>query len=82
MLGYIGARKAVSLGFTHHGKYFGIPVWLSEDGEGGLMVSPKWAPMEYVMICFHYVEGVMASLLYPDDEPVFRFMVGREIESD
>jgi hypothetical protein len=81
MLGYMTAKEAVANGFTNHGKYYGIPVWIADDEEG-LMVAAKWAPMEYVMTAAHYVEGFMRSVLFPDDEPAFQFLVGQPIEGD
>ena len=79
MLGYMSAKQAKAQGFTHHGKYFGIPVWIGNPGEE-MMVATKWAPMEYLMTVFHVIEGVMRDLLHPEDEPSFQFLVGAEIE--
>lgn len=79
MLGYMTARDALEQGFTHHGEYFGIPVWLGNPGEG-MMVAAKWAPMEYVMTIAHYVEGFLRSVFFPDQEPVFQFVVCGPIE--
>jgi hypothetical protein len=79
MLGYMTSAEAKSQGFTHHGKYFGIPVWVGNPGEG-MMVATKWAPMECVMTAFHHIEGFSRSMFWPDDEPMFQFLVGPEIE--
>lgn len=77
MLGYMSEKQALKNGFTHHGKYFGIPVWVAPEKE--FMVATKWAPMEYVMAAMHPVEQFMRSVLHPEDEPVFQFMLGRKI---
>lgn len=77
MLGYISAKKAKELGFTHHGKYYGIPLWIAPDSD--FMVATKWAPMELVMTVFHYIEGFMAAVMRPDDEPNFQFLLGPRI---
>jgi hypothetical protein len=81
MLGYMTAKQALASGFTHHGKYFGIPLWVGnpDDPNGGMLVAAKWAPMEYVMTAFHYVEGFMRSVLFPEDEPMFQFLIGQPI---
>lgn len=81
-IGYMTAREAKAQGFTHHGKYFGIPVWIGnpESEDGGMTVATKWAPMEYVMTLAHYVEGFLRSTLYPEDPPQFQFLLGPEIE--
>lgn len=80
MFGYMTKRQALTAGFTHHGKYFGIPCWIAPDKD--FMVATKWAPMEYAMTALHYVEQFMAGILYPDAEPAFQFMLGPEIERD
>lgn len=79
MLGYMTAKEALQNGFTHHGKYFGIPCWIAPEKD--FMVATKWAPMEYVMTAFHHIEGFLQSVFYPDDEPGFNFMLGEEIEN-
>lgn len=80
MLGYMTASEAKSQGFTHHGSYFGIPCWIGNPEQEGMMVATKWAPMEPVMTAFHYIEGFMRSVLFPDDPPCFQFAVGGKIE--
>lgn len=78
MLGYMTARDAKGYGFTHHGAYYGIPLWVAQ--EPVFMAATKWAPLEYLMTLFHYIEGFMRSVLFPDSEPGFMFQVGPEIE--
>lgn len=80
LLGYMTACEALREGFTHHGSYYGIPVWVAEGGPDGLMVATKWAPLEYVMTVFHYIEGLLRSVFDPDDVPTFQFMVGKPID--
>jgi hypothetical protein len=77
MLGYMTAKKALENGFTHHGKYYGIPIWVAPDKD--FMVATKWAPMEYVMTAFHYFEGFLSDMFFPDSEPTFQFLLGPEI---
>lgn len=81
MLGYMTANEAKSLGMTHHGKYFGIPVWIGgvDDHQSGPLVCTKWAPMEYVMSAAHHIEALLRSVMFPDCEPTFQFWVGRPI---
>lgn len=78
MLGYMTAKEAKAVGFTHHGKYFGIPCWIAPDN--GFIVATKWAPMEHVMTVAHYIEGFFRAVFFPHDEPVFQFLLGEEIE--
>lgn len=71
IFGYMTAKEARSHGFTHHGSYFGIPVWITpEDAE----------PMDHVMTVAHYVEGFLRSTMFPYDEPGFQFSIGKRIE--
>lgn len=80
MLGYMTAKEAKAQGFTHHGKYFGIPVWIGNPERDGMLVATKWAPLEYLMTLFHAIEGLMRATLYPEDEPAFQFQVGPKID--
>lgn len=78
MFGYMTAREAAEHGFTHHGKYFGIPVWIG-DPDGDMLVATKWAPLEYLMTAFHHIEGFLSSL-FPEREAGFQFRVGPTIK--
>ena len=82
MLGYMTAAEALANGFTHHGKYFGVPIWIGgvDDAEAGLLVATKWAPLECVMTLLHHVERTLRPLIYPDEPPAFQFWVGAPIE--
>jgi hypothetical protein len=76
MLGYMTKKEALAIGFTHHGSYYGIPVWITEDYFP--MVAAKWSPLEYVMTLFHYVEAFIQSLSMEDRG--FMFHVGPPIK--
>ncbi|MGR3969268.1 hypothetical protein [Shewanella sp. 1180_01] len=78
-VGYMTEQQAIAEGFSHHGKYYGIPVWLG-DIEGDFWVATKWAPMEWLMSLFHVVEGTMRPILYPDEPNSFQFQIGKEIK--
>lgn len=77
MLGYMNEKQAKAEGFTHHGSYYGIPVWIG-DPEGDCMVATKWAPLEWLMTLWHHVEGICHAMR--GTEPSFMFKVGREIK--
>lgn len=57
MLGYITEGQAKAEGFTHHGSYYGIPIWLGNLDDDGPTVAAKWAPMELAMKLAHHIEG-------------------------
>lgn len=76
-LGFMTAKVAKTHGFTHHGAYYGIPIWIG-DPDGDFLACTKWAPMEYVMTLFHYIEGF--CWMIRGEEPGFIFQIGDEIE--
>lgn len=80
MFGYMTERQAVEAGLTHHGSYYGIPIWMGDLDSEGPMICAKWAPMEYLMSAVHYLEGMLAPIMRPDMEPCFMFKVEKEIE--
>lgn len=77
LLGYMTKAEAIGHGFDHEGSYYGIPVWV-EDPHGQMVVATKWAPLEYLMTLFHYIEGACHTLR--GTEPSFMFKV-REIKA-
>lgn len=77
MFGYITKEEARSAGFTHHGLYYGVPIWISDDACP--MVAAKWAPMEFMITVGHYIEHFMQSL-HPDCDRGFLFYYGKRIE--
>lgn len=76
--GYITEKEASAEGFTHHGRYFGIPVWIAPDNQD-FTVAAKWAPLEYVMTAVLHLERFVRPIIFPDDEPCFQFSVLKEI---
>jgi hypothetical protein len=80
MLGYMTKREAKVCGFTHHGSYFGIPLWMTDEEEP--MVATKFEWMWPLMDVFHVIEGFLQSVFYPDNEPCFMFRIGKEIGGD
>lgn len=75
MLGYMTESKAKSFGFTHHGEYYGIPIWMTTSEQP--MIAAKWVPFEFLMTLFHWVEGAVQASC--DMEPCFVFKVTKEI---
>ena len=71
-------KQALQIGFTHHGSYYGVPIWISDDSFP--MVAAKWAPMEFLITVNHYLESFYQSMFHPDDEPGFLFCIGKPIK--
>jgi hypothetical protein len=80
-IGYMTERQALTENFSHHGKYYGIPVWLG-DIEGDFLVATKWAPMELLMSVFHTIEGIIRPVIFPDEPNSFQFQIGSKIIID
>lgn len=80
MLGFMNKKQAIAEGFTHHGSYYGIPVWIG-DIDGDFNVCTKWAPMEHLMSVAHNIEAFLFTHFFPDREPAFVFKIGDRIET-
>lgn len=81
MLGYITKQEALELGMTHHGSYYGLPVWIGPaETEDGCRIYTKWQPLDYMIGVFCFIENIMRSILFPEDEPMFQISIGKEIK--
>lgn len=77
MLGYMTKAEARRHGFTHHGKYYGLPLYIAP--EKGFMVATKISWLEPVMTVFHHIEATVRATAFPDREPTFVFQLGRPL---
>lgn len=81
MIGYTTAKMAKGLGCTHHGSYYGIPIWMGDIDSEAPLVFAKWAPLDLLMLAFSWIEGLLFPLVHgPEAQPMFMFKVGSEIE--
>ncbi|ALZ16666.1 TPA: hypothetical protein NHZ94_004511 [Pseudomonas aeruginosa] len=78
MLGFTTKAEARQIGVSHHGSYYGIPMWLGDVDSYCPLAFAKWAPLELVVSLFSVIEGIVNSML--DQEPTFKFKVGRRID--
>ncbi|MFT5164337.1 MAG: hypothetical protein ACI9FJ_002938 [Alteromonadaceae bacterium] len=74
---YMTRQRALKAGFTHHGSYHGIPMWLGGI-DGVPVVCAKIEVLEHVVSLFHYLEKQFGRLR--QTRPIFRFKVGRQID--
>jgi hypothetical protein len=79
MLGYITVKKAKELGFTHHGSYYGVPVYIG-DPSGEFKVQTKHVALDIVFDFFSALEGTFRPLVYPDNPDLFQFKLGEELK--
>jgi hypothetical protein len=63
MLGYMGKQEAKAIGFTHQGRYFGIPLWITNSQRP--MIVAKWYPMELMVTLLQQSEIYVKLKLFP-----------------
>jgi len=81
MLGYTTKKEAVAHGCTHHGSYYGIPLWMGDVDSEAPLVFAKWAPLDLMIYAFSWIEGLLFPLVHgPDAEPMFMFKLKGEIK--
>lgn len=78
MIKRITKKEALDHGFTHHGSYFGIPMWMT-DSESPL-VTVKFSCMNVVFDMADQIEGFLFGVFWPNDIRVTTFKIGREID--
>nr|WP_286946263.1 hypothetical protein [Pseudomonas sp. UBA6718] len=80
-LGYTTAAEAKALGCTHHGSYYGIPIWMGDIDSEAPLVFAKWAPLDYLILASSFIEGLLFPLVHgPDAQPMFMFKVKGPVE--
>jgi hypothetical protein len=72
---YIGEKEAKYIGFTHHGSYYGFPVWIADDED--FSVAAKFHILEWVIPVISYVEMFISNLM--GYEEAFMFKIGEKI---
>jgi hypothetical protein len=83
MLGYMTEREASQVGVTHHGSYYGIPLWMGDVDSEAPLVFAKWAPLDILIGLASVVEGLLFPLIHgADAEPVFMFKLKGKIRHD
>jgi len=80
MLGYVTEKAAKASGCSHHGSYYGIPLWMGDIDSEAPLVFAKWAPLDFVIPVFSLIEGLLWPLVHGrDTEPMFMFKVKQAI---
>lgn len=83
MLGYMTEKEALKAGMTHHGSYYGIPLWMGEIDSDAPFVFAKWAPLDLLIGLFSMIEGLIFPLVHgPDAEPMFMFKLKGKISAE
>jgi len=57
-------NKARSVGFTHQGKYYGIPLWITHSATP--MIAAKWYPLQVMVTLLQFVESHLQIAMLVD----------------
>ena len=79
MFGYMTSKEALQAGFTHHGSYYGLPCWITNNGDG-VSLTAKFQPFDFLIPVISWLEVNIRLIRFPDEEPVFQFMIGGRID--
>ena len=80
MLGYMTEKAAKAFGCSHHGSYYGIPLWMGDIDSEAPLVFAKWAPLDLIIPIFSMIEGLLWPLVHGrDTEPMFMLKVKQAI---
>jgi len=76
MIGYTTEKQAKINGFTHHGSYYGIPIWINAESEMPEVMA-KFLPFELFFFIFSQIELLLIRLTNMDG---FMFKIGKPIK--
>lgn len=76
---WCSSEDAKSVGLTHHGRLFGIPAWVRDDGEMVVGV-PKFPILRLYTDACDWAFSAFSFFVSEDAELVIPLYVGREIE--
>lgn len=74
MFGYMSKDTAINEGFTHYGKYYGIPIYLDLSDEEMPGIACKWSLMEPIFSLFTCIE-IFLKDNFTDEEIAYAFIV-------
>lgn len=78
-LGFITEGEALELGYSHHGRYYGLPVWLGDivdiDDWGGPSMTAKCRWLDWLLPVIARVEVA----IYQDQ--CFKILIGKPIDN-
>ncbi|MFT4924665.1 MAG: hypothetical protein ACI8WB_000748 [Phenylobacterium sp.] len=77
MVVYMTRQRALRAGFTHHGSYHGIPMWMGGI-DGVPIVCSKVTLLEHLVSFFRFFEQQIGRLKHK--RPIYRFMLGKKID--
>lgn len=78
MFGQINKKEALGYGATHHGSYYGIPIWINPETS---LAFPKNNMLEPLMLVFAWIECFIKTII-PNSDVNFQFTVKERIENE
>lgn len=76
---YLSERRAQQLGFTHHGRIYGVPCWIAEKGPDQVVACPKITLLQLYAMAASWVFDQFTYFMMEDDELITPLFFGREI---
>jgi hypothetical protein len=78
LIGYVTKKKALALGFTHHGSYWGIPIYM-DDNNDCPTICAKWIPLYCLFPLVEFFEFFLFFIFCQGEQTYFRFTKKRKI---
>lgn len=78
MFGWMTEREANKVGMTHHGSYYGIPLYMNDDQDIPTIYG-KHVLYDYLIILATMFEDIIRVTMFPEDEPGFLIRRGKKI---
>lgn len=81
MLGFMAEKTALASGYTHHGRMFGIPVWLGDLDTECPSVAGKHIVLDALLAVADVLFGLFVFVTQMDD-PAYPILVGPHIQEE
>jgi hypothetical protein len=62
---YIDEKEALSLGMSHHGSYFLIPIWIGGDDDC-ILFCTKRRIMDIPFLIIHFFESILLLMFFQE----------------
>ena len=76
---WISESRARELGFTNHGRLYGLPAWISEEGPDVVMACPKVGALQVVAIVIDAMFEFLSWFLPAGSEVQTPISIGESI---
>jgi len=81
MFSYLTKEDLLRQKFTHHGRYYGLPIWIGDHGDDKqFMIAPKYKFTGKIMHLMMGADEIIQFFTRPGEEYSLKFFIGREID--